>query len=160
MLRLMGIGILFIGIVYTGFELSASLNRVIKLLRAVSSFLRYAVSQIENCNAGYREIYNSFPENPSYPDFFIPAIKSGGLIAVLEYKNIRAQLPEAAVCAIETFALSAGKSGREGQLSEIKVCNETVTAILKQLTKEFPQKSKMYISLAVSFGLMLGILLI
>ena len=160
MLRITGIAILFACVLYTGLELSASLKRSISLLRAIHAFLRHAQTQIEFRGASYSEIYAAFPDSKAYPPTFVPALRNGGLNAFLSAKDTVKRLPEDAYSALSAFADAAGKSGREGQLAEIKLCANAVSDALNRLSEDFPKKSKLYVSLSITAALMLSILLI
>ena len=160
MLRMIGIAVLFFCALYTGFELSASLKRTLRLLRGVHAFLRYAETQIECRGASYSDINASFPDSGTYPPYFTQLVREGGIGLLLNNAQTKSSLPEDAYSALEAFESAAGKSGREGQLAEIKQCSASVMASLERLSEEFPKKSKMYISLSAAAGLMLGILLL
>ena len=131
-------------------------KRTLSQLYELMNLIRKIRSRIALCREPLNAIYDSFQS---------PALKRCGFLETLRlsgWKEALSQitLPESCRPLLDTFASELGKSCAEEQLRLCDACIEELDNCYTALKKEFPQKSRMYLALGSSLGLILVIILI
>lgn len=166
MIRLIGVFMIFSACCAAGMIISASIRKKLERLNLfrrmsdeISTFIRYNSLTV-------REIFMKLQENKAYSSLaFINAYDygfKGRAAAAIWLEGIDSD-PE--LTADEKHILSQlgtqlGTTDTQGQLSVISIFNEELEAMIKKQSERYAVKGKLYRSIGVLAGAMLGILII
>ncbi len=167
MIKLVGATFIFIASVFTGIYLSDTLKRKIQRLVLIRKILREISELIRQSNMTVTEISGKLSENKEFSDMnFIQKLhdkishersfQNAWENALNEDSSLN---DDEKKLLLEAGAI-IGTTDREGQISSLDYYISQIDILTEEQREKYKIKGKMYRSLGIAFGAMIGILII
>jgi len=155
-MKMLGIGLLFGGIVLIGGEITSGWKRRLRIIEGLTALVCYIGEQIDSFSAPLEEIYRRFAgQRGELQEFSEELCRSGWeeALAVLP------DLPAETARMLAAFGRELGRGSREQELARCRYTAARLEQLAESLRRELPKQSRLCRSLTVTAGMAAAIIL-